>query len=214
MTLFLSRLHFPVTTLGFGRRIGIWFQGCSIRCPGCVSRDTWEFGQGQTTVKSVCESISAEIKLADGVTVSGGEPFDQPAALEALLRWLRANCGGDILVFSGYPWEQIEPRVSQWGGFVDVLISDPFDARAGHTLALRGSDNQRVHLLTPLARERYWMLPNSTRRKGDRVLDVVFDGDKVWMAGIPGDGDMERLRQKLLESGFSAETSENPRVLA
>ena len=36
----LSRMHFPVTTLGPGNRIGIWVQGCTIRCPGCVSADT------------------------------------------------------------------------------------------------------------------------------------------------------------------------------
>ena len=37
----VSRLHFPVTTLGPGRRAAIWLQGCSIHCRGCVSRDTW-----------------------------------------------------------------------------------------------------------------------------------------------------------------------------
>lgn len=42
MNLALSRMHFPVTTLGPGDRIGIWFQGCSIRCTGCISKDTWD----------------------------------------------------------------------------------------------------------------------------------------------------------------------------
>ena len=41
----ISRLHFPVTTLGPGHRIGIWFQGCSIRCEGCLSMDTWAPGR-------------------------------------------------------------------------------------------------------------------------------------------------------------------------
>src|ERR1051326_4990397 len=125
MKLFLSRVHFPVTTLGFGRRIGIWFQGCSLRCPGCVSRDTWEFGLGETTVESLGEAIRAELNSADGVTISGGEPFDQPVALEVLLRQLRATFRGGILVFSGHPWEQLAKRVAQWNGLIDVLISDP-----------------------------------------------------------------------------------------
>ncbi|WP_461325238.1 4Fe-4S cluster-binding domain-containing protein [Bradyrhizobium diazoefficiens] len=43
----VSRIHFPVTTLGPGRRLGIWFQGCSIRCPGCISMDTWMEGAGK-----------------------------------------------------------------------------------------------------------------------------------------------------------------------
>ncbi len=214
MNVFLSRLHFPVTTLGFGRRVGVWFQGCSIRCSGCLSQDTWEFGRGQTTVEFVCESIAVNLRQADGVTISGGEPFDQPGALGELLRWLRRHFTGDVLVFSGQPWEQLAPRLAGWQGLIDVLISDPFDPDAGHTLALRGSDNQRVHLLTPLARERYAGLATAPRDETARALDVVFDGDRVWMAGIPSPGDLERLRQKLLEAGFSADTSEAPHVLA
>ena len=214
MTISLSRVHFPITTLGFGRRIGVWFQGCSIQCPGCVSHDTWAFGRGQTTVDLVCDTLAANLNQADGVTISGGEPFDQPAALEALLRWLRGRFAGDVLVFSGYPWEQLNTRLKHWTGLIDVLISDPFDINAGHTLALRGSDNQRVHLLTPLAHERYAGLPTATRADSGRALDVLFDGDQVWMAGIPGPGDLERLQQKLREAGWHAETSEAPRVLS
>ena len=53
MMLYLSRIHFPVTTLGPGRRIGIWFQGCSIRCKGCVSADTWGTGKGGVSIDEI-----------------------------------------------------------------------------------------------------------------------------------------------------------------
>lgn len=214
MKLFLSRLHFPVTTLGFGRRVGVWFQGCSIHCPGCVSHDTWAFGQGATTLDSVCAQLEPWLAEADGVTISGGEPFDQPGALAALLRWLRPHFSGDIIVFSGYSWEQLTPRLPEVDGLIDLLISDPYEPAAGQTLALRGSDNQRVHLLTPLARERYDGLATTRRDATVRALDVVFDGDTVWMAGIPAAGDLERLRAALAAAGFSAGTSEAPPVLA
>ncbi len=42
MNILLNKAHFPVTVLGPGRRIGIWLQGCSIGCAGCISQDTWE----------------------------------------------------------------------------------------------------------------------------------------------------------------------------
>ena len=74
MRLQLSRLHFPVTTLGVGRRIGVWFQGCSIRCPGCVSLDTWDPAHGTTTVEDVVTAIGPWLEAADGLTVSGGTP--------------------------------------------------------------------------------------------------------------------------------------------
>ena len=41
--IYLNKAHYPVTTLGPGRRIGLWLQGCTLACPGCVSRDTWGF---------------------------------------------------------------------------------------------------------------------------------------------------------------------------
>ena len=210
MKLFLSRLHFPVTTLGFGRRVGVWFQGCSIHCPGCVSHDTWAFGRGETTLDAVCTLAGRWLSEADGVTISGGEPFDQPGALGGLLRWLRPRFSGDIIVFSGYSWEHLAPRLPQLDGLIDLLISDPFEPAAGHKLALRGSDNQRVHLLTPLAHVRYAGLATAPRDSTARALDVVFDGDTVWMAGIPAVGDLERFRQLLVEAGFSVGTSEAP----
>ena len=37
----VNRLHHPVTALGSGSRVGIWTQGCAIRCRGCASLDTW-----------------------------------------------------------------------------------------------------------------------------------------------------------------------------
>ncbi|HAU1321526.1 TPA: radical SAM protein, partial [Legionella pneumophila] len=51
MMIYISRVHFPVTTLGPGHRIGIWFQGCSIRCPGCISTDTWNINKGEIEIK-------------------------------------------------------------------------------------------------------------------------------------------------------------------
>jgi len=100
----LSRIHFPVTTLGPGRRIGIWLQGCSIRCPGCISMDTWAPGRGITTIDDVVSAIAQWIPTADGITISGGEPFDQPVALMELLGRLRSLTEADVLVFTGHPW--------------------------------------------------------------------------------------------------------------
>ena len=83
----ISRAHYPVTTLGVGRRIGIWFQGCSIRCKGCVSQDTWATDPSKAipvgALLGWCKMVAPE--GPDGVTISGGEPFDQPAGLSALL---------------------------------------------------------------------------------------------------------------------------------
>jgi anaerobic ribonucleoside-triphosphate reductase activating protein len=63
MNIALNKAHFPVTVLGPGRRIGLWLQGCSIRCAGCVSRDTWEAGAGHAMpierLLDWCRSVAA-----------------------------------------------------------------------------------------------------------------------------------------------------------
>src|SRR5690348_16130882 len=103
----ISRLHFPVTTLGPGRRIGIWLQGCSIHCPGCISKDTWDPDQGWTSVHSVIAAVQHWMPDAQGITISGGEPLDQPVALRVLLQNLRRISDVDVLVYSGYFFNQL-----------------------------------------------------------------------------------------------------------
>ncbi len=207
--LFLSRVHFPIRALGPGRRAGVWFQGCSIRCAGCISADTWGFGRGETTVDAVVETLMPWLNEADGVTVSGGEPFDQPNALIALLREIRARFDHDMLVYTGYALEAVEPVLLAAEGLIDALITDPYDAAALQTLPLRGSDNQRLHLLTNLAQSRFrdyeaGAVPNESK------LDVMFDdGGTIWFAGVPKRGDFSRLQRTLQARGHLVATSED-----
>jgi anaerobic ribonucleoside-triphosphate reductase activating protein len=209
MRLFLSRVHFPITALGFGRRVGIWFQGCSIRCPGCVSADTWPMNRGETTVGVVCDAVAGWLSQADGLTVSGGEPFDQPDALLALLRDLRASCRGDVLLYSGRSLEELKGMIGELQGLVDVLICDRFDATAGQTLALRGSDNQRMVFLSDLGRDRYGHLATARSDARRAVLDLFLDEDGgAWFAGIPRLGDMRRLKALIEQQGFRAAVTE------
>ena len=210
MKIALSRLHFPVTTLGPGRRVGIWFQGCSIRCLGCVSADTWAEGRGATTVDSVVKAVEPWLREADGITISGGEPFDQPQALQALLRAIPRSSSQDILVFSGHPFEKLASDPSVSTGRIDVLISDPFLDGTSQTLPLRGSDNQRLHLLTDLGKQRFARY-QAPLEADLRSLDVMFDDNgSVWLAGIPRQGDMHRLRALLSHQGHQIHTTAAP----
>jgi len=210
MKIGLSRLHFPVTTLGPGRRVGIWLQGCSIRCPGCISADTWRSADQAVAVSEVIARIAPWLAASDGVTVSGGEPFDQPQALAELLGEIRALSPVDILVYSGYPYEKLQEFLAAHGGLIDALISDPFELDQPQTRALRGSDNQRLHLLTELGSARLAGYERPLHTK-DRQLDVMLDDTgTAWLAGIPSRGDMQRLQGLLQAQGHSSNTTEAP----
>jgi anaerobic ribonucleoside-triphosphate reductase activating protein len=204
----LSRVLFPVTTLGPGRRVGIWFQGCSIRCPGCISVDTWPAGEPTVSIADLLDALAPWLSAADGVTVTGGEPFDQVAALEALLAGLRERFQGDILVYSGYPFEALTEALGRLTDLMDALISDPYQSAAEDRLALRGSDNQRLHQLTPLGRSRFQQFEAPGEKC--RSLDLMMDaGGRFWLAGIPQRGDFARLRQTLEAHGHQALTSQH-----
>lgn len=211
MKLRLSRLHFPVTTLGPGRRIGIWFQGCSIRCPGCISTDTWTPHRGETTLEATIVALEPWLDKAEGFTISGGEPFDQPQALEALLRTLRQRSPADILVFTGYTIEALEGKLARIASFIDALVTDPFRVDHPQTKRLRGSDNQRLHLLSAVGRERFAVYERPIEPE-DRVLDIMLDADgTAWLAGIPRPGDLRRLAAMLELQGHVAAVSEDRR---
>jgi anaerobic ribonucleoside-triphosphate reductase activating protein len=196
----ISRLHFPVSTLGPGQRVGVWFQGCSIRCPGCISADTWAAGRGRTEVDAVLSAIAPWAAVSNGLTVSGGEPFEQEAALRRLLEGWRELSHTDVLVFTGFELDSVAPWLATNPGLIDALVTGPYERDAPQTLALRGSDNQQLHVLTavgaPIAAFDRPTTPE------DRRLDVMFDADGgAWFAGIPAPGDFQRLRQALKAAG-------------
>lgn len=203
----LSRIHFPVTTLGPGRRIGVWFQGCSIRCPGCISPDTWEPSQGSTTISHIIEAIVGWAASADGLTISGGEPLDQPDALRALLEAWRALSPASVLLFTGRRWREVPDWLRGPAPLVDGIVAGPFLKDQPQTLALRGSDNQTLHFLTDLGRSEFAGFERPADQS-ERRLDVMFDRDGgVWFAGIPARGDFDRLRQALRRGGAQVGTS-------
>jgi anaerobic ribonucleoside-triphosphate reductase activating protein len=133
---------------GPGVRFVVWMQGCSLGCPGCFNPGTHDAAAG--TARDVDELL-AEIAAAgaDGVTLSGGEPFEQPDAALAILAGAR-RLGLSTLAFSGFAIDELRARPlgDALLEHLDVLIDGRY--RAGERLGagLRGSANQRIHLLS------------------------------------------------------------------
>ena len=133
---------------GPGIRYVVFVQGCPHNCEGCHNPSTHDFGGGKNC--SV-EDITAEITknpLLRGVTFSGGEPFEQAAALCVLAKNVRAK-GLDIFCYSGYTFEEIlasgDENKLMLLRLSDVLVDGQFVlAQRSLSLPLRGSKNQRV----------------------------------------------------------------------
>ncbi|MEI6414355.1 MAG: 4Fe-4S single cluster domain-containing protein [Pseudomonadota bacterium] len=199
MKLRLNKAHFPVTTLGPGRRIGLWTQGCHLRCRGCVSQDTWEEDADRLIDISVlldwCRTVSGD--ALDGVTISGGEPFEQPEALAVLLDGLHAwrierGIPFDILCYSGLPRVLLERDYANLLARLDALIPEPFQEKRPRGSIWRGSDNQPLILLSPFGQTRYAPYLAGSAVIGKR-FQIAVDSEAIWCIGIPERGDMAAL---------------------
>lgn len=211
MLIRFNKIHVPVTALGPGRRIGLWLQGCSLHCHGCLSKDTWSHDEGTEAdvdglVSTICTLLEHDPELI-GLTISGGEPFEQAPALTGLIRGLRFATVGrapaiDILCYSGLHAGVLRERHPDVLDLLDALVPEPFVESRAPGLQWRGSTNQPVMLLTDLARERYVGVDDPT---GSRPFQVMVDDDGVWMIGVPGPGDLERLTASLSVAGYDLE---------
>ena len=152
---------------GPGVRYAIWFQGCSLGCPGGFNPETHD---GEAPERQTADELVSEIvasagasdrsqgdaderpgpRAIEGITVSGGEPFEQPEGLLALVRGIRAESELSIIVFSGFTIEEIRQRPlgADILAHLDVLIDGRYQAPERLARHLRGSRNQEIHLLS------------------------------------------------------------------
>ena len=140
---------------GPGVRTVVWFQGCSLGCVGCFNPATHATAVVATTTRTVefdnilAGLADAAVSGIDGLTLSGGEPMQQIDAAIALLAAARL-AGLSTLMFSGYTIEEIQalPRGGEALALLDVLIDGRYRSELRLGQGLRGSSNQRVHLLS------------------------------------------------------------------
>ena len=128
---------------GPGLRSVIFFAGCPHQCAGCHNPESWASDGGHYyTVDQVIQQI--EQIGSRRITISGGEPFFQPAALVELVA---ALAGYDIYLFTGYTLEQLmRDEQARWVlARIDCLIDGRYvQTLPDHSLRIRGSTNQRI----------------------------------------------------------------------
>lgn len=140
--------------------MGIWVTGCSFRCPGCMTPELRDPNSGSELAPE--HIVRAAKQLAgplDGITISGGEPFDQSEGLYRLVQQLCSQVSDDIIVYTGYTLEQLRSRGCPYtDGVLEsiaVLIDGQYVEELNDGVGLRGSANQRIHIFRQSERYRY-----------------------------------------------------------
>ena len=96
---------------GPGMRFSVFVQGCSHHCPGCHNPESWAFDAGEEVAIDDVVARIFENKLVSGVTLSGGDPFEQPAACAEIARRVKA-AGRNVWVYTGYLYEDLLQQIS------------------------------------------------------------------------------------------------------
>lgn len=165
---------------GPGQRACIYVQGCSIGCEGCITPQSWqERINPKVNVKDIAETILQGPEI-EGVTFSGGEPFEQAKALAELGNILLRE-GLSVVTFTGHVLENIvKSSNGDWHELLsvtDLLIDGPyrkdkFDLKRPWV----GSSNQRYHFLT----ERYKYIESNMHKIPNKIeIRLGNDGEIV-----------------------------------
>lgn len=135
---------------GPGIRFVVFAQGCKHNCPGCQNPQTHSFTGGTLVdIDFILEQIKKN-PLLDGVTLSGGEPFEQAEGLSELARKVK-ELGLNVMTYTGYTYEEIMTgcgKIEGWDSLLnatDILVDGRFEIdKKNILLKFRGSENQRI----------------------------------------------------------------------
>jgi anaerobic ribonucleoside-triphosphate reductase activating protein len=135
---------------GPGIRFVVFAQGCKHNCPGCHNKHTHSFEGGHLlSIDDIINQMKSN-PLLDGITLSGGEPFEQAEGFAVLAKRVK-KLGHNVMIYTGYTYEEITKNKYKKKGWVelinctDVLVDGKFEIKKKNMmLRFRGSENQRI----------------------------------------------------------------------
>ena len=198
----LNRIQYPIYNLGSGKRIGIWVQGCSQKCNGCLSPSLWSFESGKKIkIENLIHSIINVSEFFYGITISGGEPFDQYEELIAFCSFIKKKTKLTIFCFSGYTLKEIEEKYPDllFFDFLDFLLDGRYIKEKHENLNSRGSSNQKL----------YQFIDGKSILKDIQLFSNMWSlsviDNQVFMSGIPKKNEIDKIKQILEKDGIKLE---------
>jgi len=171
---------------GPGVRFAYFLSGCPFRCLYCHNPDTWKLESGQrVSLEEALDEVkgyASFLKLAGGVTITGGEPLVQARFAGELLRRIKSDFGlHTALDTQGFLHETVDDA---WFDAVDLVLldikhSDPavYEKITGKPLQPTLDFARRLTRLKKKMWIRYVLVPGLTDDERDiaRLADFVAE---------------------------------------
>ena len=173
---------------GPGVRAVIWVQGCTIGCAGCYSAPTHPHSSNSLVEPSEVVEWIRTIPDIEGITISGGEPFEQAAALVDIISQMkRVRPELTVFIFSGHEYQTLlqseEKSVRELIQHSDMLSTGPYIAKLrDQGLLWRGSSNQELHYIT----ERYQSSMEETWLEDSPTEEYAIHNEAIQFTGFGG----------------------------
>tara|TARA_B100000767_G_scaffold266479_1_gene283901 strand:+ start:1861 stop:2421 length:561 start_codon:yes stop_codon:yes gene_type:complete len=137
------------TIYGPGNRFVIWTQGCTLGCKGCWNKQFWpESGGKGWSIDDLAQEILAT-KDIEGITLLGGEPFQQLSAVRELIETVKEH-GMTVFLYTGYEKKEFSEAMWETYHACDIVVTGRYRESLRSTfLQWRGSSNQEVDFPSP-----------------------------------------------------------------
>lgn len=196
----VNKIQYPIYNLGEGKRIGIWVQGCNLACKGCVNKTLWSNKGGKNI--SVIDVFNWVVSIQndfDGITISGGEPFQQYEQLIAFLHLIKTKTSLTVHCFSGYYLNELEQQFHDklFLKYIDTLVDGRYIEEQHEDTNIKGSANQSVYRII----DEVPVKQNKTRASKKWSLNVSSKNE-IYMSGIPKKNELKTLCNELAEVGI------------
>ena len=170
----ISRVNGP------GLRFVLWTQGCSKGCKNCFNPLTWSNEKNKIFTNDNLLELIKNFEDIDGITITGGDPFEQEYELLELLFSLRSfNFKKGIIVYTGFTIDEINenPIRRKCLDYLDILIDGRYVEEKKISSGLKGSSNQNVFYFSDKVKEEEINI--------DQEIEIGFSEDTVFLTGFP-----------------------------
>ncbi len=174
---------------GPGKRWVLWTQGCTLGCKGCWNTQTWSKKNGETwSISQLLESISSQEDI-EGITILGGEPFQQLDGIAELIKYVK-QLGLTVMLYTGFEKAEFNDLMWQCFNSSDLVIAGRYrDELRDVGLVWRGSTNQILESPTG-----YY---DVTKFEESQEIEVHIDHEtnEVTLTGYPDIEIVEMIKQ-------------------